>query len=449
VRSSWVVAAGLMLSASSCEDGDRAAPLRNELRQPSGLALAPSGRWLFVTGGNWDRQQTHGTLMAIDLEGVHAALAAADDSRCPGSRDGVRECAASSFIESRATVLMGSGLGNIAVDLPGGSSGTARLLVAQRAPAAIRWVDVLTGSDGLRFECGQDDRGVCNDRHAIVESSVNPDVRLPRDPSRVVIDTRGFRFAYVPHLFGGALSLVGLDGERGPSLRSVSGNFYRDDPFEDGVDMAGGFSVAQRACDLASPPEASRDCTRPVLFTSHRYWPGVREFSVAVGQQVVLAGATTSLDPINPDVVHSRPYMGDLAFEDPDIGEHLLVVQTTPGGLARVDTSLDDEGQPRLVVGATVAICGNPNLLQVYRSDGEESLALVTCFADDVLTVVGLSTFTVMRTIPLGEGPNEIVIDHARRQAYVANTRADTISIVSLDRRDPQFLTQWATIGGR
>jgi hypothetical protein len=29
----------------------------------------------------------------------------------------------------------------------------------------------------------------------------------------------------------------------------------------------------------------------------------------------------------------------------------------------------------------------------------------------------------------------------------VANTLADTISIVSLDRDDPRFLTEWARIG--
>jgi hypothetical protein len=445
VRCFAVAVAGLVLTLSAC-GSDPTAPALDELRQPSGLALHPDGRWLFVTGGNWDRQQSHGTLMAIDLQRVHAALAAGEGS-CPMNDEGVRECRPSSFIDGRATVLMGSGLGNIAVDLPAGPSSTPRLLVVQRAPAAIRWLDVFAGADRVRLDCGQDSAGICDDQHAIVQSRSNPDVRIPRDPSRVVIGTDGFRFAYVPHLLGGALSLLTLDGERGPSLRTVVSEFYREDPFEDGLELAGGFSVVQRPCDPARPPEASRDCTRPLSFTSHRYWPGVRQFTVAPGLQVVVGGPNTALDPINPDVVHSRPFMGDLAFEDPEVGERLLVVQTTPGGLARVDTSLDDEGHPRTTVSETVAICGNPNLLAVHRPQGQEALALVTCFADGVVTVVGLSTFTVMRTIPLGDGANEIVIDEPRRQAYVANTLADTISIVSLDRDDPRFLTEWATIG--
>src|SRR5690606_31960149 len=128
-----------------------------------------------------------------------------------------------------------------------------RLLVVQRAPAAIRWLDVFAESDGVRLDCGQDAQGVCDERHAITESAANPDTRLPRDPSRIFVDRMGFRFAYVPHLAGGALSLLALDGEGGPSLRAVVGDFYLADPFDDGVDLAGGFSVAQRPCDPARP----------------------------------------------------------------------------------------------------------------------------------------------------------------------------------------------------
>ena len=449
VRCASLVALGLTLAVSSaCRDDDANAPARDALRQPTGLALLADGRWLLVTNGNWDREESHGTLLGIDLASVHESLASGDDRRCPEDPDGVRQCRASAFIDAASTVSMGSGLGNIAVDEPRGPTGTPRLLVVQRGPAAIRWLDVFVRSNRLTFDCGQDARGVCDERHAITTSPANPDVRLPRDPSRVVVDRDGFRFAYVPHLLGGALSLVRLDGEAGPTLQAVVGEFYREDPFDDGLDLSGGFSVAHRPCDPINPPEASRACTRPLLMTTHRFWPGVRQFTVAPGLQVVLAGPSTQLDPINPDVVQSRPLMGDLAFED-DTGDRLLVVQTTPGGLVRVDTSLDADAELRTTVSRTVAICGNPNLLRVYEAPGEEPLALVTCFADDAMTVVGLGSFTVMRTIPLGEGPNEVVIDEVRRQAYVANTGDDTISIVSLERDRARFLTEWARIGAR
>jgi hypothetical protein len=448
VRTGFFVALLAMAPSLACQGDDPTAPVRSALRQPSGLALHPDGRWLFVANGNWDLEESHETLVAVDLESVHAALASSNDARCQADANGVRQCDPSAFIDAGATVLMGSGLGSIAIDLPRGPTGTPRLLVVQRSPAALRWLDVFVRAGGFSFDCGQDAQGVCDERHAITQSRSDPNIRLPRDPSRVIVDREGFRFAYVPHLLGGALSLVRLDGDSGPSLQAVVGEFYRVDPFDDGLDLAGGFSVAQRPCDPDDPPQASRDCTRPLLFTTHRYWPGVRQFTVAPGLQVVLGGPSTALDPINPDVVHSRPFMGDLAFED-DTGDQMLVVQTTPGGLARVDTSLDDDGVPRAVVRAVVPICGNPNLLALHEAPGQEPLALVTCFGDGALTVVALGSFTAIRTIELGEGANEIVIDDARRQAYVANARDDTISIVSLERDQARFLTEWARIGKR
>lgn len=448
VRLRWVMA---LVAACSigCEGTDAPEPDREGLRQPSGLALSPDGRWLFVTGGNWDLVQSHGTLMTVDLAGVHTALVVPDDPRCPPASDelGVRECYPAAFIDGDRTILMGSALGNIAVDLPGGAAGALRLLAVQRVPAAVRWMDAFVEADGVRIDCGQDPDGVCDDAHELVASIDDPDIRLPRDPSRVVLDREGFRFAYVPHLLDSAISVINLDGERGPELTAVQGDFYQPDPFDDGVDIAGGFSVAQRACDPQNPSDASRDCSRPLLFTTHRYWPGIRQFTIAPGLEVVLGGPTDAVTALNPEVVESRPFMGDLEFEDPEHADSLLIVQTTPAGLARVDTSLDEDADPRVELEQTAATCSNPNLLEIYRPEGEEPLALVTCFGDGALTVVALGSFTVVRTIPLGAGANEIVVDAARRQAYVANTREGTISIVSLDRRDPRFLTEWARIG--
>src|SRR5690606_25873188 len=104
---------------------------------------------------------------------------------------------------------------------------------------------------------------------------------LPPDPSRVMVDDGGFRFAYVPHLREGALSLLSLDGERGPELTTVVTNFFQEDPF--GLALSGGFAVAARPCDPADPPVESRDCTRPILYATHRFWPGTRTFTVAPG----------------------------------------------------------------------------------------------------------------------------------------------------------------------
>jgi DNA-binding beta-propeller fold protein YncE len=441
---------------AGCGGGNKPDPDRAHLRQPTGLAISPDAGWLFVTNGNWDMVESAGTLMAIDLDAVHAALASsvgaprsglsrARPCRTIATDDPTIECDESMFIDSGRTVLVGDAVGNIAVDARSGEQGGLRLLVPQRRPPAVVWLDVFPGGDGVIVDCDQAENGVCAAEHAI---SIDPDsgATLPGDPARVVIDDQGFRFAYVPHLVGGSLSLIDLDGKYGPELTDREDEFYREDAFGDGV--RGGFSVASMACDPVNPPRETEGCTRPFMYTTNRFLPALREFVVWPGLQLIAPGVDNDISPVGTEGMPPRPIMGDLAFEDPEDGHKLLVVQTTPGALARLDTSIDPETErPRNVVEATVPLCSNPNLVTVVRPEGEEALALVSCFSDGVLAVVGLSTFSVLGAVPVGAGANEIAVDVQRRQAYVANTRESTISIVSLDRRDPRFLTEWARLG--
>ena len=78
------------------------------------------------------------------------------------------------------------------------------------------------------------------------------------------------------------------------------------------------------------------------MYSSNRYFPSLRQFSVAPGLDLIVPGGEESVVGLNPEVVESRPYLGDLAFERPDHDDRLVLVQTTPSGLVRVDTSLVD-----------------------------------------------------------------------------------------------------------
>ena len=352
------------------------------------------------------------------------------------------ECDESFFIDAETTVLLGNAVGNIAVDPV---IGRPRLLIPQRSPAAIAWIEISVGSGSIFFDCGQDQDGRCDEEHLLREPNGGVE-ELPPDPSRVVVDDQGFRFAYVPHLSAGALTLIGLDGDLGPELAWSEVGFFREDIFQTG--LSGGFSVASRPCDPEQAPQPSEGCSRPLLYSTHRFAPGVREFSVQHGFSQIDALRNTDLAPIGTEDMESRPIMGDLAFENPTKGDTLLTVQTTPGALARVDTRvLDGKDMPANALMNAVGLCVNPNILKVYRSPGYEPLALVTCFSDGLLAVVGLSSFSVLELIEVGEGANEIAVDYGRRQAYVANSRDNTISVVSLDATDPRFLTAWARIG--
>lgn len=433
--------------------GDDGAPDLDALRQPTGLALTPDGRRLFVSGGNWDLREAGGTVVAVDLEALHAALGglvAAPGEAIDGSRPcrfadrahTVRECDPAAFIDAAQSRVLGSALGNIAIDEPRGAEGPVRLLVTQRSPPAIAWLDVERVD--FSVECGQGEGVRCDLDHATTQGGLDGGISLPADPSRVTVDAQGFRFAYVPHLRGGALSLLALDGEQGPELATVMTDFFREDAF--GLDLAGGFAVAGRPCDPLDPPPESRDCTRPVLYATQRYWPGMRTFTVAPGLEVILGGTTSAVAPVGVGAVESRPIMGSLVFEGERTASSLLVVQTTPGALARVDTQVEEGTLSTDVVGR-VSLCSNPNQIALGRVSGQDPLALVTCYGDGRLAVVSLSTFSLVASIPLGAGANEVVVDADRRQAYVANTLEHTVSIIHLDATDPRYLREWARIG--
>jgi hypothetical protein len=433
----------LVAGVPACGDL-RPAPELDRLRYPTGIAVAPDGTFALVSNGNWDNEEADGTVVMLDLVALHQRIDAGD---CPaGEDDGVPHCAVAPLLDPAVTIRPGTGLGNLVIDQPGGPDGPLRAMLPVRSPASVTWFDVAGGT----LDCGQGDNGTCDDEHRVRVGPNDESLRLPNEPGRIELDDQGFRFLYVPHLAGGNMSLVALDGDRGPALANVQTEFFLPRPDET-EEFAGGFGVAQRACDPADPSTASRDCERPLLYVSQRYFPGMRAFTVAPGLELILPGGPVTISALAPELVQSRPYMGDMAFEDPATGESLLAVQTTPSALVRLDMRLED-GSPRAAVTDTVALCQNPNVLAIDRLVSEAGvmepgLALVACYSDGALAVVDLATFRVVASVDVGAGAQDIAIDPARRIAYVTSTLADHISVVSLDRGRADYLTVRAVIG--
>jgi hypothetical protein len=446
------VAVGL----TTCSRDDELAPV-DALLQPTGLAQTPNGRWLFVSNGNWDRSRASSSLVAVDLDALTEGLAsprssgqaldAAHPCREHASDDRL-ECDPKLLIDPELGVRLPSGAGNIAIDRPDGELGSLRLLLPTRLEPGLTWIDVFgegLGDDGeLRLDCGQAEDRFCDRVHRLAN--------VPVEPARVSVDELGYRYAYLPHLLGRRLSLISLDSERGPEVVDVVEEFFREDELFDSG-LGGGFAVVQRACDLDSGnvPAASLGCIRPYLFASQRFWPGVRSFRVAPGLDVIVTGGEVMLHGANVDAADPRPLTAGMAFEDPEQGERLLVVHTTPPALSRIDMSLDEDGNPQLGLLASVNLCGNPNLVSVYRPSLDGGVgsapALVSCYGSDQLAVIDLGLFIVIATIDLGDGPNELLIDDARDWLFVANTAESSISIVDLDAGRTSYLREIATLG--
>ena len=456
----------LLALAGACGRGEAEPPDLQALRLPTGALLAPNGDWLFVANSNLDLGVKASTLVALDLRALDEAFAAAPEPvgaalsaevPCRVAKDRneetaadaieVVECDARWFIERERTIQLPSGAGNVALDLPTGVDGPWRLLIPSSIDRAVTWVDVAHEGDDIAVECDQDGEGECSDAHELRYLGNDPaSTRLPGDPARISVDTAGFRYAYLPHLLGGNMTLIALDAAYGPTITDIVGEFFLADPINNGT-LSGGFAVTERACDPADPPNVTRNCTRPLLYASQRFWPGLRAFTVETGRDVLVRAGTFSLLGVNPYETEDRPFMGGVTYEDPAVGERLLAVHTTPPSLSLVDTSLSPEGEPINDPIDTVPLCENPNLLAVHRPEGGERVAFVSCFSADQVAAVALGSFHVVAIVDVDDGPNELVVDEARRKLYVVHTLAGTVGVVELDRGSPHYLRMIRRVG--
>ncbi len=448
----FMTAAMTASMTAACNSGEPLPPEPQAIRLPTGAKLAPDGAWLFVANSNLDLQEQSSTLVALSLEDLYAGLAAPRPAGAaleagapcrwsePDAEDRtIVECDPARLIAREHSVRIPSGAGNIALDLPAGVEGPWRLLVPSALERRISWVDVRYERAGIIMDCGQDAAGQCATEYQVAN--------LLPDMSRLTVDPLGARVAYLPHLLGGAFTLVDLDGDFGPAVAAVRENVLTEST---NTQFFGGFAAAVRPCDPAAAPRSTLECTRPLIYVTQRFWPGLRTLSVNPGLKQIVAFATglgaTQLQDVDKALIGDRPLTGDLTFEDP-AGERLLVVHTTPPALSRIDTSLGPDGDPLDVEVATLPLCRNPNLLALHQPPGEEQLALVSCYSDSQVAVVALATFTAVATLDVEAGPNELVVDPARRKLYVVQTLASTIGVVELDAESPDYLRIIGRVG--
>ena len=162
-----------MLVLAGCRGGTKERPELDALRQPSGLAMSPDGRWLFVTGGNWDQVEEGGTLLSFDLQRLHAgrvapAGAGADTSDAQPCRlsntASVAECDPAALVGPG--VILGDGIGDMVLDplsrIPTGAERHQACLLSAAKSTASRIVRGLTFGRPLTKKGGE-----LNERSAI------------------------------------------------------------------------------------------------------------------------------------------------------------------------------------------------------------------------------------------------------------------------------------------
>ncbi len=136
--------------------------------------------------------------------------------------------------------------------------------------------------------------------------------------------------------------------------------------------------------------------------------------------------------------------LGDIAFSRD--GRRLFVVQSSPGSLVYIDTSVDERGELRDQAAGVVELCNGPTTMRLF-SDGPDEFAAITCPTPAELFIVDLAGFRVVANIATGLGPHPVVVDDARRLIYVGNTLDATVSVIDISRERPTRFSEIARIG--
>lgn len=210
-------------------------------------------------------------------------------------------------------------------------------------------------------------------------------------------------------------------------------------------------------CDLADPSTCSTDCGGncvDVYAGPYCATPEQTGQPCAVECEPQVRGTRRLLlsSLLIDSSLQSAPILGDIAFADAR-GDQLLLLQTNPGALISLDTSLTSDGEPLDIPSAPpVEICAEPSRMKIYteRDDAGRPLqryALITCFRAALVYVVDLEALRVVDAIVVGTGPHDIAIDDAREVAYVINNLEFSISVVDLSRRRATRFQELARLG--
>ena len=437
--------------------------------------------------------------------GVDATLDDADGQRCRrvANLPQTVECIEEAFVEADATVQFGNFPGPPTTWDVDPDDDEAVLLIPVRGDPSITYVELTGDPDATPvFSCEQSGTGEgalrCGDNHRLRFVRNEPDQRrLSREPFRVVVSPDPKRkLAYVSHQGDPDMTLIDLEYEPAPRSCSSTAECMIDAGetcsggvcvrevvrpaiihqanilglFGAPITFQGGFGIAERPCSLDNAPNATLGCERPLVYGAMRWAKELRTFTAITNKpgedeqstcinagdttvggivcdfqaeplrSITVAGLSTAEVPLSS----SRPILADAGFSR--TGDELYVVQSNPGGLLRIDTSIGDDGETVDISAGQVEVCSQPTTLAIY-DDGQVEYGIVTCYRSGEIFIVDLAQLTVVGLSRGGIGPDAIAIDLAREAVYIANSLDATVSVIDMDPRNPARFTQIARIG--
>jgi DNA-binding beta-propeller fold protein YncE len=421
-----VLAAVLVVGCTASQE--EVAPKNFKLFFPTGAAVSPDERFLFVANANSDLSFDSGAVAVIDLDAVDAAVAewtATSASTIPTCEQDPehRETLACNDEAQFLLVNAGARIGNFATDIAvqDTGNGTLRLIVPTRGDPSVAWLDF----DGARLSCS-DAQGfaLCDEEHRLSYVHGDPDLALlPDEPFDAYA---GNGYAVVTHLTGGAVTLIDSPAGGKPVIADVMRGIFAPDPA----------TSARGATGIAARPTATGD----IIYVASRSEDRIQ--TLTIGHPVndappyLLAGNYFFLNLVG-NVAGGSADTRSLAFSSS--GDRLYLVNRRPPSLQIFDTSLGPTGFPKNVGIAATDVCRQASTLAVMDTgDGER--AYVTCFQDGELYVIdprGLAS--VEDIITVGRGPYSVVAAPNRKKVYVTNFLEDTVAVIDVSPTSPTY----------
>ena len=385
-------------------------PVAGGLNFPTSIVMAPpratgeAPAFVYVLNSNFDLRYNGGTVLALDLARVEAAIDA-----CAGGPCVLDDLGA--FVPPGGEVVTGSFPGGAALSTDG-----TRLYAPFRSDGSLTFIDIHPDAGALSCRAGGATGGRCDDFHRRGDESIASQrgESMPGDPSRlllrplpnpdegdllVVLDRSGQASLFFDRAGAGANEAPKLVDVVDGLPASAVGLTYDEGTGTAWVSSAN-TSPTARLAKLGVAIDARASAERSYLFRAG---------------DVRLSGLDDGLD------------VRDLVFD----GDKLYVLSRRPQAVVIIDLARAAESSVELPIERVVGVDFGASRLVVTTLGGRRYL-LVTCYDGRTLFAIDAETGAVEDVVRGFSGPFEIAVDEVRERAFVTDFRSSVVRIVDL-----------------
>lgn len=424
--------AALLLSTAACEVYDGDLPPVDELQTPIGLAVHPTGKYLYVLNSNYQslyRQDLGGTVSVVDLEALQLLE---DKTLCVPSFGSQLTFSTSHFAQDEPRYLFAltkANRGGIVLSL--NEEGDTLNCQYQGTSIGNTCVDEIVDLPGVtkknRFlPC--EVRNLMDDPSAVAAIAPIEDVTPLDQDAFVVVGQRD-----------GSVRAVNLiDGEiRGQDLKGRQNGEVHYSPK-----------------DVRLLPGSDAVATHPL--TGENYI-GARFDNRLLSIRWVREALSSPKDNPRQGFANQMARTGGVristSFPTMEIrslkfsadGSRLFATSQSPSSIFEIDTSLNDEGKARNQLIRRTQLPGRPGSLDLMEINGK-TYAYVALFGLRQVAVIDVEAGMRIATVDVGATPYTVVADPVRPRIYVALFEENAVAVIDADPSRPTWNRQIATI---